>query len=248
MESRKVKTKKKRLKIILKFLVFIMLTIGLMLFLFRAPVFVIKAVEVENNTNITKDEVILLSEAKGKNIFLISEKDIRDKIKVNPYVSDIDISRKLPDIIKISISEKKICGMVKYKTGYIEVDSNGDMVQIVNKFPDGTKPLIDGITVNVYNSGDAIYKSDSIKQEALKNILGVANYKECSKLFYSVNVTDPYNITLVTNKKMMIKIGDWTNLDYKMGYINTILKNDAIKGQNGYIELQQDGSAIFKKN
>jgi cell division protein FtsQ len=248
MTEDKINKKKRKPKIILIFSFIVFIMIAVVVFAIKSDYFIIKSVTVEKNLFVTKEEIILLADVKDKNIFMIDKNNIEQKVKVNPYIEKIFIKRSLPDSVTIEVTEKKIKGVVKYQNGFVNIDSEGRMVQIVTKFPNGKLPIIRGITIKQYLPGECLYKNDKNKLTALKAVLTIMDYKESRYFFKTVNVTDPFNITLQSNNGFTLKIGDWTNIDYKIAYAITIIKNSSVKGLKGYIQLQDDGSAIFKKN
>lgn len=213
----------------------------------KSDYFVIKNVLVENNLFVTKEEISLLSELKGQNIFLVNKNKTKQKVELNPYIENVAIKRKFPSTIILDVTEKKIRGIIKISSGLINIDSEGRMVQMVNHFPNGKIPLILGVKVLKFVPNDYIVKNDENKLSALKAAMTVSNYNESRYVFYSVNVSDPFNIVLVTNDHQTIKIGDWTNMDYKIAYVISLIKDPSTKGLKGYFQLQPDGSAIFKK-
>lgn len=240
----KIKKKHKFLKIwILVLFLFILAIIGI-----RSDYFNIKQVIVKDNNIVSKDEIIILSQSKGKNIFLINKDEIKKKVCNNPYIEYISIKRKFPSIIIISVKEKEIKGIIKVKDGFINVDNNGRMVQLIDKFPSGKIPLIEGVDVKQYVPNQSIVQNNEYKQKALLSAISVTNYNECKSLFYSINIYDPYNIVYTTKNGIQVKIGDWTNIEYKISYAIEILHNTALKGKKGYIQIQPDGLAVFRKN
>lgn len=228
---------------------FLLICIIIMLFgVFKTDYFHIKTIIVQNNVFVSKQEIISLSQLSDKNIFLINKTTTEDYVKLNPYIKGITIKRKLPRTVIVDVDEKKIRGVVKFKNGFINIDSEGKMVQIVNKFPKGKLPLILNTKVMEYVPNEYIYKEGSNEIHALTAALTVSDYNESRYYFNSIDVKDPFDIVLRTNSGRIVKIGDWTNMSYKIAYAISILKSPDIKGLNGYIQLQADGSAIFKKN
>lgn len=247
MTQENYKKKWKKRLIISVFFSIICITI-VIITLLKSNYFVIKEVVVQNNLFVTKQEISLLSELKGKNIFLINKNKAMQYILLNPYIEKISIKRKLPASVIINVTEKKIKGVIKYKNGLINIDGNGKMVQVVTHFPNGKIPMVLGVKVDQYLPNEYIIKNDPNKLLALKAALTVSDYNESKYVFYSVDVTDPFNIILKTNDGHIIKIGDWTNIDYKIAYAISIFKSPSITGLKGYFQLEADGSAVFKKN
>ena len=68
----------------------------------------IKNIEVINNKNISKDEIIKLSGInKGDNIFYTNMDNIKNGIITNPYIMKVEIKRELPDTILINVKERE---------------------------------------------------------------------------------------------------------------------------------------------
>lgn len=251
MTKDKIEKKIRKRRRILKILILIIFISALSILMFKSEYFNISNVIVENNSFVSAEEVVVLSEVQGQNIFLVKKHSVETNTKKNPYVDGVDIRRKLPSTLVISVKEKKIKGMIKYQNSFINVDSSGKMVQVVNKFPNGEIPLIEGISVEQYAPGLNLIKDDVIWQEALKEILKVSDYKEYNGLIYSINIGDAYNITLKTTDGVFIKLGDWTDLDNKLAYAYNVLKSENVKGKKGTIEvikLQSEYTVIFRES
>lgn len=248
MIEESIKFKKTRRNTIFLFL-FLGICIIILLFgIFKTDYFHIDNIIVQDNVFVTKQEIISLSQLTGKNIFLINKNKTEEYIKLNPYIKGITINRKLPRTVIINVNEKKIRGIIKFKNGFINIDNEGKMVQIVDKFPKGKLPMILETNVDKYIPNELVYKPGSNELQALVAALTVSDYNETKYFFYSIDVKDPFNILLCTNSGRLVRIGDWENMDYKIAYAISILKSPDIKGLHGYIQLQDDGSAIFKKN
>lgn len=251
MTNDKIEKKIRKRRRILKILILIIFTSALSILMFKSEYFNISNVKIENNSFVSAEEVTVLSEVNGENIFLVNKNKLEGNIQKNPYVEGIDIKRKLPSTLIISVKEKKIMGMIKFQNSFINVDSNGKMVQVINKFPNGEIPLIEGISVEQYTPGLNLIKDDKIKQDALIAILIVSDYKEYIGLIYSINIGDPYSITLKTVDGLYIKLGDWTDLRNKLTYAYSVLNSESVKGKMGTIEvikLQSEYTVIFKES
>lgn len=235
--------KRKRLIMMYIMLIFIGLLVSTSL---KSNYFTIKNVIVEKNSFVSQEEVIALSELQKKNIFVFNKSNSVERIKTNPYIKDVNISRKLPSTVIINVEEKQIKGLVKLKTSFINIDKDGNMVQIVDKFPNGKVPLIEGIKVDQYILNKNIANGNEVVLSALTSVLKITDYKECKNLFYSIDLSDPYSITMKTKDGVLIKIGDWTNLEYKLAYALVVLQSPIAKENKGYIEIEPDGTAVFK--
>jgi cell division protein FtsQ len=213
----------------------------------RSKYFNVKNIVVTNNKMVATEEIKIQSQVEDSNIFFISKKDMKQRISANPYIDNVEIRRKLPYTIIINVREKKIKGIVKFQSAFINVDSEGRMIQAVSKFPDGSIPLIAGIDIKEYVPNGYIFKDDPISKRALKNALSITDYREYRDIINSINVSDPYNIVFSTKQGVDIKIGSDEDIEYKLTYAYSVLNSSSIAGNKGYIQIQPDGTAVFKK-
>lgn len=248
MVSDRIERKIKKRKVLLKICLLLIFAGFLLIIFLKSDYFNIKNIIINNNKYVSKEELIILCEAKGQNIFLLRKDKIIERIKKNPYIENARIRKKLPSKLIIDVVEKKIKGLIRYDNAFINLDSEGRMVQIVNQFPDGSLPLIEGINVKQYISGQNIAADNLTIQKALKSVLSITDFNECDNLFYSINLSDPYNIILTTKGGIQILIGDWSNIEYKLSYAVSILNNPNVIGNKGYIEILPEGTAVFKRN
>lgn len=251
MAKDKIEKKISSRRRVLKALILVICISAVSILMFKSEYFNISNVIVENNNYVSAKEVTVLSEVKGVNIFLANRNKLEENVKKNPYVESIDIKRRLPSTLVIRVKEKQIKGLIKFQNSFINVDSKGTMVQVINKFPNGEIPLIEGIKVEQFASGLNLINNDNIKQSALEAILTVSDYKEYNGLIYSINIEDVYNITLKTVNGLFIKLGDWTDLGNKLAYAYNVLNSKNVKGKKGTIEvlkLQSEYTVIFKES
>lgn len=246
MSNMHLKTNNKKKKIMIIIMIFIVI-IGLGIAIVKSEFFDIKTIEVKNNENITSDEVITLADINNKNILFIDNSLVVKKIKNNPYVDQVLISKELPSTLVLTIKEKKIAGIIKSDKGYINIDTDGKMVQNLDKFPEGNLPIIEGIKDTAYEAEKQLYKDEDDKRAALVQCLEIVDYKEYSGRIRAIDVADPQSIKLYTSSDIEIRIGNKDDFEYKLSFVLPILNNAKLKDKKGYIEVFSDGKAIFKE-
>lgn len=248
MKKAKAKLNGKKRRRVVKLLLLVVFILGLIAAAFNTDYFNVKSVEVHGNSIVSSEEIDALSQLEGKNIFTINKADAVKKICQNPYVKDAKLKRRIPSKVLIEIDEKKIKGIIKYNNVFINIDEDGKMVQVINKFPDGSMPLLEGVKIQQYIPGEYVFKSDEMKRKALKEVLCVTDFKESKNVINRIELIDSYNIILGTVYGIDISIGDSSNIEYKISYALSILNSKEIKGLKGYIQLNQDGTANFIEN
>ncbi len=241
------KEKKKSHKVLKIFFIFFLLILIIVLLLL-SPVFNISKITVENNVRVSADEIISLSGIKlGDNTFKYINFDMIEKIKENPYIEDVKITRKYPDEIIISVTERTAEFCLKLGESYIYIDNQGYIVEITSE--DYGVPEIIGFKTEIMNDslGNRLIEEDL---NEFGKIIGVydsiKNNGIADKVISFTIEDDRLVIGLVEDKVAYLE--NFTNINIKILSLKVILERTA--GKAGEINLDgqgTDSSAIFKE-
>ena len=92
--------KQKRTRKLIKMGILLLIIIGGIVFSLVSPLFNITDIIVNNNIQISTENIISLSQLqKGQNIFKFNKNKVIEDIKTNPYIEDVKIVRKIPNKI-----------------------------------------------------------------------------------------------------------------------------------------------------
>ena len=140
VEIRRVKRKKKierrkkrkdRLKKIRKVLLILLVAAifaGILAWLFfSSNIFAVSEITVNHNTLKSDKNIIFESGIKvGENIFQFRSNEAKEAIlSQNPYIVDVEISRRLPNKVIITVKEHAPVVAIKYNGKYLILDKNG---------------------------------------------------------------------------------------------------------------------------
>ena len=240
------KSKKKKInKKILGFFSIIILVAIIVVLALTAPIFNITKIEINGNEKVSKDTIIALSGIKmGENIFRFNNNMIQN-VKQNTYIEKVEIQRKMPGTVVISVKERKIKYQINLINSYVYLDKNGYLLE--NSAERKNVPVIVGFSIKE----DEMLNEKRLKDNDLEKLANVAKIIEAAKainidnLITEVNVEDKNNTILyLESKSKKINVGDTTNLTNKMLYVQKILENE--EGKSGSVFVNGDISAGFK--
>lgn len=241
------KEKKKSHKILKIILVFFLLVIAIALFLL-SPVFNISKISVENNLRVSSDEIISLSGIKlGDNTFKYINFDMIEKIKENPYIEDVKITRKYPDEIIINVTEREVAFCLKLGESYVYIDNQGYILEITSE--DYGVPEIIGFKTEITNDSlrSRLIEEDLIKFEKIIEVYECMKNNEIADKVINFTIDeDRLVIGLVEDKIAYLE--NFTNINIKILSLKVILERT--EGKAGEINLDgqgTDSSAIFKE-
>lgn len=88
-------------------------------------------VTLEGRDKTSKDDVLhVIGLQRGDNILEIDLKAVCDKVKTLPWVKDTSVSRRyFPNIIHISIREKKVKSIWQYQNEFYPIDEDGKIIE-----------------------------------------------------------------------------------------------------------------------
>lgn len=225
--------------------IFALLIVAFIIVAFKTKVFYISNIKISGNNLITKDYVEEKSKYLNNTNLITMDKDIlKKKLKENPYIKKVNISRKYPKTLIINVKEAKGLFYIKKDNQYAIISS--DLIYLENVSSINNKNLIEieGIDVSDNNIGDLVNKNIKIKKllnELYMEQNVIKNNKE-DFVIKSVNVQDMNNITLYINN-IKVFLGNSNETRTKMSDAVLVYKSKLPKE---YINVSFNSSPDFK--
>lgn len=239
--------KKKKIKRIVKWTTLSLIIIGGIIFALVSPIFNIKDIQVYNNEQISTETIISLSQLKiGQNIFKFSVNKVKNEIKTNPYIENVQIKRKIPNRIEINVEERQKKYNVQFLNGFAYINNQGYILEISEQKAEGL-PVIQGISTEVEQiaEGNRLNTEDLEKLGTVIQIMNICKNYELDSKISSIDITSKTNyIIYMEEEKKAIYLGDESNLSNKMLYVPAILAEN--QGKQGTIYLNGDINNNFK--
>ncbi len=233
--------KMRKIKNLVKYLTLIIILAIAIILLLLSPIFNIKDIEIENNNKVSKEEILsLLSIDENTNIFKETNGKIKSKLKINPYIDDAKISRNLPSMIKIQITERQANYMLEVGNSYAYIDNQGYILEISKTILEGkTKILGYSTLVESILPGNRICDDDMDKLNVVTQIIRAVDNNNIANIVTSINIENQEDYLLyLESEKKIVHLGDRTNLDTKMIYVKAIIEKE--KGKEGEIFVNRD--------
>ncbi len=242
----RIERKKKKIKKIIKWMSLLFLIISGIIFALVSPIFSINDIQVFNNNQITTETIVSLSQLQvGQNIFKFNKNKVEKEIKANSYVENVNVKRKIPNKIEITIEERKKNYNVEFLNGYAYINNQGYILEISEQKLD--LPTIQGISTEAEQivEGNRLNTEDLEKLGSVIQIMNICKNYELDNKISSIDITNRNNYILyMEGEKKTIELGDDSNLSTKMLYIPTILKEN--EGKEGTIYVNGDINNNFK--
>lgn len=239
-KKQKKSKKKKNHKRLISFLI-VLIIIGVIIFLLNSSFFVIKGVEVNNNSKVSKEELEEIANfGMYKNIFWLNTRKIENDIKTNnAYIEEVQVSRKLPNTAVITVKERVPKYMLQFADSYVYINNQGYMLEVSTE--NINLPIILGFKTDLSNIevGKRLDIEDLKKMETIIKIVETANLNEVREYITKIDISDESNYTLILESiQKTVYLGDCSDLNTRMLYLNGILK--LYKNTPGEIFINMD--------
>jgi len=205
---RKAKRKKNIKKIVI---IFILIVVCCGIIVTYTDIFKIKKVNCIGENLVTGSYVIEECESlKGENILFLDKKNLDKRLKENPYIKNIGISKKYPNTLEIEVTEKKGLYYVKQGEEYNIITC--DMIYVEKTKSIEGRNLIElkGVNLTGKGLGDNIGGNQRIEQ-VLTDIYSVEQFESENQINIEITALD---------------ISDLSRIKAYLGSIEVYLGND----------------------
>lgn len=213
--------------------------------------FKMQYIEVVGVEHYTDAQVIAASGAEtGSNLVFIGKGSMAREIASElPYVSEVKITRRLPNTLVITVTETKAVAYFESSGSYWLADSVGKLLERVSSEPlglirvDGVQPVtpVEGMTVDLGEEGDLRLRTyvDAIEAFDRSGMTGSVQKMDLSGL---------YDVSIECSGRFKVDLGAPENLDYKIEFLYEIVNTKLAPNQKGSIDLSnliEKGEARF---
>lgn len=205
--------------------------------------FMIKDIIISGNDYVSQRDIIRLSQLEpGMNIFKFNTDNIENQIQKHSFIKDVQITRKLPNTIQLSIVEREVTCIIPYEDGsFLYLDEEGVVMDHNEALNTYNRPLITGLEDVSFIIGNPI----EIKPNRLKNsfleTLSTLEERHIIDKISEIHFLEDYTIHLYTRDGSVIKVGTSTILKEKLDFIETFISQPHA---NVIVDLSHGGDPV----
>ena len=246
----KKEKRKRRIKAFLKGVLIVTIIVGALLALMLSPLFKLEEIEIQGNAKITENEIKILSEINlEQNLFTINNNAVTNKIKSNPYIEEVKITKLLPDKISIEVKERKATYVLSHNGQYVYINNQGYILETAETAGELTEIISYKTPTEEIKLGGRLSAEDLETLGTVLKITEAANKNELSNLITSIDVANKSDIVLrIESEAKTVYLGNALDINTKMMYIKVIIDDE--KGIEGDIIIENglnSEKVIFRK-
>lgn len=194
----------------------------------------------------TAEEIVAASGImKGDNLLRLntgkSEQMILDSLL---YVETATVDRDFPSSLNITVSKCVPGFNVSHEKGTLLVSRKGKILAD-NGFITPGLPIFYGFNPADTTPGKALVSEDEQKTQAFEEFIGIMNSSE-EAFISSIDMTDKYEIIVNYANGIIFKMGNWTDISYKLDMADNVMSSEGIEGKKGYITMIGSNQCSFR--
>lgn len=243
MNMRKSRKRIRLIKTIIYTILSIILLSALFSFIFFTNVFSVKEIVVVNNAKVDGETIINNSNINigTSNLFLVDTTQVSDSIKKIPYIENAVVSKKFPNKIEISVTERASSYVIKVNEEYYSIDINGTILEKIENV-DETQNVIIVLSPDLDVSKGVLDEANINKLKNIEIINQVAKSNGVNDLITRFDMSNDSNIIIdIASEGKRVFLGNFVDdmsLNVKFFWLKTMIEQE--KGKVGIIYLNVD--------
>lgn len=216
---------KKRRRIVAASILIILL-LWIFVAILLSDLFNIKQIIVINNSKVSAEEILKISElSTNDNMFKVLKTKIKAKIKTNPYIEDVKITKKLNGQIILDVEERMPTYMLIRESEYIYINNQGYILE-VSQIP-LQLPIIKGYKTQELLLGARMEREDLQKLDTVIQIMETAKSNGIKDIIAAIDISDKRNFILeIPSESKTVEFGDETNINIKILWIVDLIDKE----------------------
>lgn len=163
-QKKKINYKKRRIIALIIFILIVLIT--MIVIVLSSNLFNIKKIIVINNNKVSSEKIIQNSELSiNDKMFKSLNSSIKERIKSNPYIEDVKITKKLNGTVIIDVIERTPTFSLKHEEEYFYINNQGYILEKTNSTD--ILPIIYGYSTTDISVGQRLCKEDLKKLDSL---------------------------------------------------------------------------------
>ena len=213
----------------------------------RSRTFVLGEVRVEGNEAYTDSQIAAMSGLKiGESIFSVNENAIARSFSTSSDVKLLDVRVDLPDTVTLVVSERKARAAVNCAGVILIVDEEGQIMQRMSSVPESGVIVVSGLDVSVNAQGRKIESAKTWQLRDMKTVLTALEARGMMSVMSELNLSDRYNIYLVSTSGVQIMLGDEENIPDKLVWAQAVLEKLTQEGvRRGILDVSTGRNAVY---
>lgn len=242
--------RRKRMMSLYVFLVILLvLTVGItacFTFLFNVDEIVVSG----ESDSYTYMEIVEASGIRaGDNLFRLdtkkAEKAILDSLL---NVETAEVNRDFPSTLRIHVTRCIPAYNIQHENGVLLVSRKGKILSDNNFYTQTEElPIIYGFDPEDLTAGTQLASKNKNKYEAFTQLISRFDRDDNSDIA-SIDLKNEYDIVVYYRSGLVFRMGNWTDVDYKLDLAQNVMNDESVKGKKGELRMVGSNQCSFRSS
>ncbi len=207
--------------------------------------FKIDTITVEGVEKYTPDEIISgMDVKKGDNLYLFNKFKVAETLMVKlPYIAGVQIRRKLPDGLVVTIEECDALAAVPTDGGYFLLSGQGKVLE--KSTSDKDLPVVAGASLMGSKPGEMVDPTKDAYTDALLTILQTLDAADMLEEVDFINMKSLTDVRIGYGERFDIRIGTVDSLAYRMRFAKFVIEDRLSPSDVGRLYWDAKGRLHF---
>lgn len=245
--SQEKNRKKKQNKSVVLIAMLCLLLVGALIMAAFTVLFPVKTLVVEGTSRYSAQQIVEAAGIEeGQNLLRLSPAATERNIRAAcPYICDVTLKRKLPSKAIITVTEETNVLAFPCADGFWLTTSQLETIELVAEVEKAT--IVYGITISGTTGGQPVTFENEEQKKQLEQLLSALQTEQIDQIT-KIDMTDPLAVRLQYGEQHIWKLGDLSNLNYKLqfgreislkeGNTGTVDLSGLNSGKNGYFKCE----------
>ncbi len=238
------KKRKTRIKRRLTIFVFLLVCIGLIVAVLKAPFFNVKTIYSVGQQSMTEEEILNLAKLQtGNNIFVTNIRAVKKRLTENPEIAEVNVRRVFPDKIKIMVKEAKPVAYAEHESRFLMIDLWGKIIKVISGEETAEVPAIariEGVEIASAEPGERITAEGDARAGKMFECMEIlAELEMLDKINY-INFSDLSDLQLDYENRLYMLLGSYDNMDYKLKFSKKVIDENISEYEKALFDYRGD--------
>ena len=185
--------------------------------------FKVKTILVEGAMRYRAEEIVAgMGVKQGDNLYLWNKVKVSDRLLHDfPYLESVQIRRRLPDTLMVTVTECSGAVAVPSGTGYCYLSEQGKVLELSET--DGGLATVSGVTLEDAEPGELVERAQDAHVDALLEVLQTLDAAGMLDGLRFINLTDLTDIRIGYEGRFDIRVGTLDGLSYRIRFAQTVI-------------------------
>lgn len=185
----------------------------------------------------------------GDNLLRLDIKEAEKNIlESKRYVETAEITRDFPSTIRINVTRCIPAYNVRHDDGVLLVSRLGKILSDDNFYSDiDNLPIIYGFDPSDKTPGNMLKSKNENKYDAFNQIISRFDRDDNTSIS-SIDITSEYDIVVNYRNGLVFRMGNWSDVEYKLDLAQNVMNDSTIKGKKGSLVMVGSNQCSFRSN